>query len=59
LRKGSRDTLYEAIGTRKLPALRLPDGTVLVHSKPILSWVDGEGRSGDSRSNEAKPAPLR
>lgn len=42
LRKGSRDELFEAIGTRKLPALRLPDGTVLVHSKPILSWVEEE-----------------
>jgi glutathione S-transferase len=47
LRKGSRDELFDAIGTRKLPALRLPDGTVLVHSKPILSWVEAEERSGD------------
>jgi glutathione S-transferase-like protein len=56
LRKGSRDELFEAIGTRKLPALRLPDGTVLVHSKPILSWVEGERRSGHSppsRSNQS------
>lgn len=59
LRKGSRDELFEAIGTRKLPALRLSDGTVLVHSKPILSWVEEERRSGHSvpsRSNEAKAA---
>ena len=40
LRKGSRDQLQEATGETKLPALKLPDGTVLTHSKEILSWVD-------------------
>lgn len=39
LRKGSRDELREATGETKLPALRLPDGTVLTHSREILSWV--------------------
>ena len=39
LRKGSRDQLYAATGTRKLPTLKLPDGTVISHSKPILEWV--------------------
>ena len=58
LRKGSRDELFGAIGTRKLPALRLPDGTVLVHSKPILSWVEGERRLTTPRSNEAKVGTL-
>lgn len=39
LRKGSRDELEQATGSRKLPALKLPDGTVLVHTKAILGWV--------------------
>ena len=40
LRKGSRDELREATGATKLPALKLPDGTVITHSKAILSWVE-------------------
>jgi glutathione S-transferase len=40
LRKGSRDELRDATGTTKLPALMLPDGTVITHSRAILSWVD-------------------
>ncbi|HEX4115156.1 MAG TPA: glutathione S-transferase N-terminal domain-containing protein [Solirubrobacteraceae bacterium] len=39
LRKGSRQELYEATGTRKLPVLKLTDGTVLANSRAILSWV--------------------
>jgi glutathione S-transferase len=39
LRKGSRDELREATGSTKLPALKLPDGTVLTHSRAILRWV--------------------
>jgi glutathione S-transferase len=39
LRKGSRDELEQATGTKKLPALKLPDGTVLTHSRSILEWV--------------------
>jgi glutathione S-transferase-like protein len=39
LRKGSRDELQEATGEKKLPALKLPDGTVLTHSRAILAWV--------------------
>jgi glutathione S-transferase len=39
LRKGSRDELDAATGTKKLPALKLPDGTVLTHSRAILDWV--------------------
>lgn len=38
-RKGSRDQLREATGADKLPALKLPDGTVLTHSRAILRWV--------------------
>src|SRR4051794_31321185 len=40
LRKGSRDELREATGTTKLPTLKLPDGTVISHSRAILAWVD-------------------
>jgi glutathione S-transferase len=39
LRKGSRDDLREATGATKLPALKLPDGTVLTHSRAILAWI--------------------
>jgi glutathione S-transferase len=39
LRKGSRDELQEATGAKKLPALKLPDGTVLTHSRAIMSWI--------------------
>ena len=45
LRKGSRDELEAATGEKKLPALKLPDGTVLVHSKAILGWVREQSRS--------------
>jgi hypothetical protein len=40
LRKGSRGELRDATGDTKLPALKLPDGTVITHSRAILSWVD-------------------
>lgn len=39
LRTGSRDELREATGDTKLPALRLPDGTIITHSRAILAWV--------------------
>jgi Glutathione S-transferase, N-terminal domain len=39
LRKGSREELREATGATRLPALKLPDGTVLGHSREILSWI--------------------
>ena len=39
LRKGSRDELERETGSKKLPALKLPDGTVLTHSREIFSWV--------------------
>jgi glutathione S-transferase len=39
LRKGSRDELEQATGDDKLPALKLPDGSVLTHSRAILAWV--------------------
>lgn len=39
LRKGSRDELEAATGTTSLPAMKLPDGPVLIHSRAILAWV--------------------
>ena len=39
LRKGSRDELRDATGATKLPALKLADGTVITHSRAILSWI--------------------
>jgi glutathione S-transferase len=42
LRKGSREELRKATGTTKLPALKLPDGTVITHSRAILAWVEAQ-----------------
>ena len=39
LRKGSRDELERATGEKKLPALKLADGTVITHSRRIMKWV--------------------
>jgi glutathione S-transferase len=47
LRKGSRDELQAATGATKLPAMKLPDGTVLSHSRAILTWI-GEQKPGTS-----------
>jgi glutathione S-transferase len=44
LRRGSREELREATGDTKLPALKLPDGTVLTHSRQILTWIEEQGR---------------
>jgi glutathione S-transferase len=39
LRKGSREELRDATGATKLPALKLPNGTVITHSRDILAWI--------------------
>jgi hypothetical protein len=44
LRKGSRTALRDATGTTKLPTLKLCDGTVISHSRPILSWIAAQTR---------------
>jgi glutathione S-transferase len=44
LRKGSRAQLRTATGDEKLPALKLPDGTVITHSRAILAWVREQQR---------------
>ena len=46
LRKGSREELRAATGDEKLPALVLGDGSVLTHSRAILSWVRDQPRAG-------------
>jgi glutathione S-transferase len=43
LRKGSRDELQAATGSKKLPALKLPDGTVITNSRAILAWIKQRG----------------
>ncbi len=48
LRKGSRDELEEATGSDKLPALKLPDGTVITQSREILAWVAQQKTAGAS-----------
>ncbi len=47
LRKGSRDELAAATGDRKLPTLKLVDGTVLMNSKAILRWVAQQSAAGN------------
>ena len=42
LRKGSREDLRAATGETKLPALKLPDGTVLTHSNEISGWISAQ-----------------
>jgi len=39
LRRGSREELRTETGARKLPALKLSDGTVIAHSGAILAWI--------------------
>jgi glutathione S-transferase len=46
LRKGSRDELKAATGAKKLPALKLPDGRVITHSRAILAWVEQQRQAG-------------
>jgi glutathione S-transferase len=49
LRKGSREELERETGDKKLPALKLPDGTVITHSRAILRWVAEHRRASPSR----------
>jgi glutathione S-transferase len=48
LRRGSRDQLFAATGTKKLPTLKLPDGTIISHSQAILAWVREQSEQGDA-----------
>ena len=53
LRRGSRDQLLEATGTRKLPTLKLPDGTIISHSRAILAWVHEQPEHQDAMKQVA------
>jgi glutathione S-transferase len=49
LRKGSREELFKETGTKKLPVMKLPDGTVLVHDDAIVKWAKQQaGKPFDS-----------
>ena len=48
LRKGSREELERATGSKKLPALKLANGTVLTNSKEILRWVSEQRAAGST-----------
>jgi glutathione S-transferase len=48
LRKGSREQLFKATGTRKLPTLKLPDGRVISHSRAIVTWVREQQEQGEA-----------
>jgi glutathione S-transferase len=54
LRKGSRDQLFEATGTTKLPTLKLPDGRVISHSRAILAWVREQAERDDASKQAAQ-----
>ena len=47
LRRGSRDRLVAETGTNKLPTLKLPDGTIISHSRAILAWVREQKEQDD------------
>jgi glutathione S-transferase len=53
LRKGSRDQLFAATGTRKLPTLKLPDGRIISHSRAILDWVDEQSEQRNATKRAA------
>jgi glutathione S-transferase len=57
LRKGSREELERATGSKKLPVLKLPDGTVLAHSREILRWIAEQPRGGARREPVAAAPP--
>ena len=42
-RERPRPELREATGSEKLPALKLPDGTVVTGSRAIVRWVRSQG----------------
>jgi glutathione S-transferase len=45
LRKGDRSELEARTGAKKLPAMKLPDGTVMTHSREIVNWVKQQSPS--------------
>jgi glutathione S-transferase len=53
LRRGSRDQLFAATGTKKLPTLKLPDGTIVSNSRAILEWVHEQRKREDTLTRPA------
>ena len=47
--EGSLEAHGETTGQTKLPALQLPDGRVIVHSRAIRAWIGSEGVIGRER----------
>jgi glutathione S-transferase len=45
MRKDDRAELEAATGAKKLPALKLPDGSVIGPSRAILSWIKEQPRT--------------
>jgi uncharacterized glyoxalase superfamily protein PhnB len=58
LRRGSREDLRARTGDTKLPAMLLPDGTVLSHSREILDWVATRALERVRRNRSAPPAAV-
>jgi hypothetical protein len=46
LRKGSREELRATTGGKRLPAMKLGNGTVLTHSREILGWISAQREQG-------------
>jgi hypothetical protein len=42
-----------ATGTKKLPTLKLTDGTIIKHSRAILAWVRAQPERGDAMKRVA------
>jgi hypothetical protein len=46
MRKGSREELRAATGGKRLPAMKLSNGTVLTHAREILGWISAQREQG-------------
>ncbi len=55
LRRGSREELRQATGDTRLPAMKLPDGSMLTHSKAILAWIARQQPQQPQQSQEQQP----
>jgi glutathione S-transferase len=53
LRRGSRDQLFAATGTKKLPTLKLPDGTIISNSRAVVEWVHEQREREDTLKRPA------
>jgi glutathione S-transferase len=53
LRRGSREALFNATGTTKLPTLKLSDGAIISHSRAILAWVREQSERADTLKRAA------